>query len=479
MKKLILCVSVFLGTSLHGFVDPSHIQKQANSAAGQVSSAQAILANDYNQLVALVQSMENTLCGANVESGLAVGGTGAYTNCTGGATAAYLQWAQEYPQIINYWNGIIPNLTSEDDYSDATDACTTSYGGKTGFFPAINAQQNNLNIIQSAFTSIIGNIPNTVGGDIAQANTQIGAMLTVLGTLTTSIIGNGSTVNEIAQNQQSSSVALYGSDGTGNTSGSDYEFKQCYNATVNTYYCSPQPPASPCATQLQTLLTDFSNWTSATIALFEQLKIYEPTLQGSYNASPDADIMNTIGCYLPSACNPAITADDFVNMVANCNYIIPELNFDIPSAVTSFTNSLNAAYQLNTEYYSSSSNPPGKLNQINARLNSIVGQLKLIGSGMQSINNTTQPILTTLAADCKYDIKEYQQQMEIAGILIGIIVGIAAFELAGIIGGPALEGIIQILQMVPPVNNATFGALTQILTSFEVKQYDKPVPPTN
>lgn len=460
MKKFIWGV-IFLGTNLHGIVNPSHVQKQANSASGQVSSAQVTLENDYNELVALVQSMENTLCGKDIESGLTVDGTGTYTNCTGGAMNAYAQWSQ----VISYWNGIIPGLTAADSYSDAYDACTTSYNGQTGLFPALDAQQNNLNTVQSVFTTIVGS-GSTVGGDIAQANAQISAMLTTLGNLTTSIIGNGSAVNEIAQNQQSSSVALFGSDGTGQTSGSEAVFNQCYNNTSNNYYCSAP---SPCATQLQALLTDYNNFTTATIALFEELLKFEPSTPGSYNANPNPDMMNTIGCYLPSACNPPITPDEFQNN-ANCNYVVPTLNFDISGAVTSFTNSLNAAASLNNMYYSSPGNPPAKLNQINSRLNSIIAQLKILGSDMQNM----QSILKTLAADCKHDISEYQKQMEIANIVIGVIVGFAGFAIGGVIGGEALEGIIQILQMVPPINNNTFGALTQILSAYEVKHYDQP-----
>ena len=458
-------------TGLYG-VSPVPSGKQSHSSTGLLAAAESKLATDYATLLGLVQDVETALCGTTVESGLQIGSSGSYTNCNGGAVAAYGSWNN----VVNTGSTAIKNInqTSNSECAqyedgkcvewknDVTQQIANACNGS--IIPALEGQSANVNAIQSAINLVTVPANPANPPTLQQAMTVMSSILDSLGGLVSS--STDANILSLIHEQITTTSNLLGSDGSGTISGSQYEFNNCwlpYSNTSNACFNSNTPPPasvcnslpsctsdlsdpSPCGAQLQPFLNDFAAWTNSAIALFDAIKGYEPTLEGQYSiVTTNSPI---IGCVLPNDCltpcppcgGDAQCTSDQLACSTNCQYNMPELVFNYGGAIAIYLNTINAVNNLVNEYYSTSTistsnggtqanpnyNPQAKLNLIINRMQAIQNQAQVLVNDFNQAANAQGTLLQTCVSDIE---KSEQIESLVIGIITGAVIGITTYGL--------------------------------------------------
>ena len=508
---LLICFSPILqdltaASNAASYAAAAAAQTYANSSAGVISTATNNL-KGYNETLngvnlgsfwtkGLLSDIEVKLCGANVildasvnvtSNGLSIDATsGNYTNCNEGATGAYNTWLGS----VTCWQNYIQGLTTNKEWEDAYDACVAAVGGvnscgdactaatETGepadliagdnFYYQIGCidnigQSNVINVLSDILGSTGPNM-NAVNDTITDMNNALTAALNYMGSknpedsinqvqsIATNINNN---LNPLVQNSYNAYITCYNNNWENGK-------ETCWSNWVSPTNFTP----APCASALQTWLSDLSQLTSANEQLLNFLTDLYP--YGITDLSYGQRVIPTdlVSCILPNLCT-------YTDGQYNCSYSVPEVNGDLGvyvEKVTADINTVNALYSTYHPFITSS----------NARVTAIMNQIQLLGKGISQINDSKTGQVQAILSQCTSDIAAYQAQLakreaivEAVSQVLGMILGFATIEFTGGLGIAFLPQILMVLMMIPQVNNATIGALS---TDISEKIADAAVP---
>lgn len=497
----LMCFSIGLEAGNAVGANAAAAQAYANSSAANINTASSNLASLSEQLngvnlapglwtQGLLSSLETSLCGANVNldaqgnvttGGLLIDATGNYTNCTGGAVPIYNSWSSG----VSCWQQYIQNLTIHKDWQQAYDACATNIGTVTNanlpagcnlsgdFYTSLDALNAQANALFSAITDVIGcdavaatdtapaiaakpNQLNILNSYVTQMNEAFTALFNFMNckdpeSTVNQIISLGSNIANVLKPANTSSYEAY---------------VACYNnfrlggqketCAVGQLGAANFVPA-PCSQELQAYFNNWTQFTAATEQVMNLLLDYQPydtVVYGQQNIIPSAAIQ----CILPNLC----TGDP--SNVNNCSYSLPKLTVDTETYFNNMTAALNNILSLSKTY-------DPIIKSANSRITAILNQVNLLSKNIETMTDPSTGKIQAIFAQCQKDtdkyiaeLKKQQVLLTIFSSVIGNILGMVMISLSGGIGISLLPELLMAVTMIPQVNSATIGALTQILS---------------